>query len=415
MSPFLKSVSILASGTVIAQLISLLASPVVTRLYTPADLGVLAVFVALVATLAPVVCGRYEMALVLPKEESEGRQLLGISLLVALTVSFAFMAATALFHDTVTSLLNVSMSSYWLLLAPLALLLTGISTALTWYSNRVEQYEAIAKSRLVQATIVAAISIGLGWAGLAYQGLLFAYVAGWVTIAAYFVYRYRRVFTAEVFTWTRQKAMLLRRYGEFPVYNASTSLLNGLALALPVFFLSRYHSGEVVGLYALTTRVIGVPLSLLSSSVSHVHFRQVATLVNQRNRVTPYLAKVTLALLGSAAIPATVVALVAPGLFELLFGEPWREAGIYAQILMPALVIQFVVSTVSGTLGATLNNRLGAMWKIAALVVTATVLAWFAPRVGIIELLVILAVMETALYLVFYIAIWTAAANPRSH
>jgi len=78
-SHFLKSVATLASGTALAQAIPILVSPILTRLYTPENFGALAVFMAIVSSIAPAVCGKYEVAMVLPQSNRQGIELLGIA------------------------------------------------------------------------------------------------------------------------------------------------------------------------------------------------------------------------------------------------------------------------------------------------------------------------------------------------
>ena len=114
--------------------------------------------------------------------------------------------------------------------------------------------------------------------------------------------------------------------------------------------------------------------------------------------------------------PLTItLMLYAPPLFSWIFGEEWGLAGVYLQILMPALALKFVVSTISTTFGATGHNRLGAIWKITAFVVTFAVLVIFAPQVDIVGIFVVLLLTDLALYGLYYSFAWYAAGNPLEH
>ncbi|NCC31504.1 MAG: lipopolysaccharide biosynthesis protein, partial [Chloroflexia bacterium] len=59
---FARSVSILVGGTAGLQLLSILTAPIYTRLYTPSDFGVLAVFVGLLSLIIIIASLRYELA-----------------------------------------------------------------------------------------------------------------------------------------------------------------------------------------------------------------------------------------------------------------------------------------------------------------------------------------------------------------
>ena len=59
----------LVTGTTLAQIISVLASPLVTRLYGPEAYGLLALFNLITSIIGVIACMRYELAIMLPKIE----------------------------------------------------------------------------------------------------------------------------------------------------------------------------------------------------------------------------------------------------------------------------------------------------------------------------------------------------------
>lgn len=82
-SPFAQNVSVLASGSIVAQVISVLISPVLSRIYSPEDYGLLAVFLSVLNMFAVVLCFRYELAIVLPKDESDAINLVKLCLMIS--------------------------------------------------------------------------------------------------------------------------------------------------------------------------------------------------------------------------------------------------------------------------------------------------------------------------------------------
>src|SRR3989344_9488348 len=90
-SEFAKSVAILSTGTFIGQAITLISSPILTRLYSPIDFGYFAVFVAIVSVLLIVATGQYELAITLPKKEKN------VTGLVYLTWSISFITSALVF------------------------------------------------------------------------------------------------------------------------------------------------------------------------------------------------------------------------------------------------------------------------------------------------------------------------------
>ena len=413
-SSFSKSVAILASGAALAWIIPVLASPILTRLYTPTDFGTFAVFMALVSSVIPAVCGKYEVAMVLPKSNIQGLHLLGISFRVAITISLIFLLIVLVFKNYLLTVLNARQLGEWIYLAPLALVSTGLMTAMNYFANRNKDYKNMAKGKIVNASFVAFTSIILGFFGLGFRGLLTGAITGLIAATIYFLFLYRKILSSDLLLWGKAKVELMKRYIDFPVYNASGGLLNGITVALPVFFLSHYFSESIVGYFSLVLRVANLPLSFISASVSEVNLKKIVDLVNMKTDVRPYLIKITIGLTAVVLLPTTILMIFSPSMFSFVFGEKWREAGVYMQILMPAMAVRFVSSTLSTTLGATQNNQLGAIWKITDFVVTVIVFSIFAPHRDIKSLLKVFVLMDIALYLFYYLLIWKAAANPRN-
>ena len=75
------------SGTVIAQVIGLLITPILTRLYAADAFGEMALFMSISSIIGVVACLKYELAIVIPKEDDEAVAVLSVSFLSVLAVS----------------------------------------------------------------------------------------------------------------------------------------------------------------------------------------------------------------------------------------------------------------------------------------------------------------------------------------
>ena len=411
---FVQSVTVLGAGTILAQVVMVAAAPVLTRLYTPADFGLAALFVAMVSSITPALCGKYEVAVVVAKSIQQSRQLLGIALLVALGVSTLMFAGMWFYGNAVVNLFGFGGLEGWIILVPFALFSTGVLTSLNYYSNRVHEYAVISQSKVLVSVFGVVVSVIFGLFSLHY-GLLLSSVLATGLASLWLLYRYRKVLYVSLFQRARHKRILVRRYRSFPIYNATTGLLDGLTQAMPIFFLSRYFPEAVVGYYALMLRVAMAPISFISGAVSQVNLKKVADLVNQGVPVRPYLLRLTM-VLTLIVLPFTLLLVFyAPPLFAWIFGEQWRLAGVYLQVLMPALALRFVVSTISTTFGATGNNRLGAIWKVTAFIVSLGVFIVVAPRVDVMGMFTVILIMDLVLYGFYFLLAWRAAGHPLSY
>lgn len=73
---FASDVLKLVGGTAIAQDLSVLSSPLLTRLYGPEAFGIIAIFTAITGIISVMACLRYEQAIMLPKRDEEAANFL---------------------------------------------------------------------------------------------------------------------------------------------------------------------------------------------------------------------------------------------------------------------------------------------------------------------------------------------------
>ena len=100
---FARNVATLMTGGVIANLLSLAAIPIVSRLFNPDDFGVAALFVSITTILSTVATLRYEHAIVLPESREEAAEIatlayffLFISSGLVLIIAVAGMSVTGI-------------------------------------------------------------------------------------------------------------------------------------------------------------------------------------------------------------------------------------------------------------------------------------------------------------------------------
>lgn len=410
----IRNIAGLASGAGMAQVLMVLASPVLTRLYNPEDFGLFAIFMAIVASLLMGASGKYEAAMALPKSDKQGRELLGVAIYFLVTFCTVLMFFFIISKQQILVFLDVDEMGNWILLVPVLLLVASMSEILSYYSNRNRAFAQIGYSRLVRALTIICVNIILGLMGADFEGLLIGNMAGYMLSAVYLIYIQRARLSLEILTITAQKGILFRRYKDYPILNASGAILNGIQFNMPIFFLAHYYPEAVVGCYALLMRVAYTPLQFLSVAISHVNLRKIIDLVDEGKPVAPYLHRVTLGLATIVAIPTTIFIFKAPELFGWLFGENWIVAGEYLQILAVAISARFIAFTLSLTLDATRNNKYAVIWKTTAFITTLAVFIWFAPKGNITELLVAVAVNDVLLYIFYYVLIIHAGNNPRN-
>mgnify|MGYP000417927018 CR=1 FL=1 len=369
-----KNIATLAGGTAIGQALVLLSSPILTRLYTPEEFGFYAILISIVSIFTPAVCGKYDVSILIPSSEKEASRLFAVSIYFALSLSVFLLLTSFIIISAFQLPYSYEVVGCWLLMFPIILFQYGVTSAASYYLNKFEKYSEIATGKIIQAGLVAVFSIIFGLMNLGYQGLILGHVLGMVFSTVYFLHKCRPWLNIRVFTLNKELFELTASYKDYPIYNASTSLLNGLQTAAPTLFMSYYYGGAIAGLYSISNKVVNAPLSFISSAVSQVNLKTVIERRGSSIEVTPFFFKSVLNLMLVAILPVSILFFYGEVLFSFIFGEEWGVAGRYASVLAPALGVRFVASSLVSTLNAFQLNKVIAIINIS---ITVTVLSVF--------------------------------------
>lgn len=325
--------------------ILLLLMPFITRVYAPSDFGVFSVYIS-ITVLEVVLCLGYERTLAIPREESEGFSLLGISLAFATSLSFLALVVVAIFRGPIAEILGVAELGPLLWLLPGSLLAVASYQALMNWAIRELDFKRLARARVLLYACTGLAQLALGWLSLDAAGLVIGHVAGYVVAVA--------VMLGPVLSASRRldlpspkKALALAiRFRRFPIYGATSNFLNSAGLQIPVLGMAMLYGAEVAGWYGLAQRVFGAPLSVVALALGQSLKANMADAVRKGEFGTAARSFLKLAFmvqLGLSMILLLIV-IVAPPLFGLAFGDDWRVSGVYLQALAPLFLAQFVVS-----------------------------------------------------------------------
>jgi O-antigen/teichoic acid export membrane protein len=361
---FGRAVATLAGGTAIAQIVAIAASPIITRLYVPAEFGLLAVYVAVVIILLPLATLSYENAIPLPGDDLVAANLVAVVCTLTVIMGGLIAAVVGIVPDRAAALLrNPSIRSYlWLI--PLGLIGAGLFQVMTYWTIRDGYFKGLAQARLTQAVGMASVQVGAGLAGLGAVGLMLGDIVGRsggsLRLLRWSLRTHRPAFQAISLAGMKAAAT---RYRRFPVFQSWGSLLNTMAGQLPVVLFSGFYSLRVAGWFALSTRVLQLPMMLIGSAVAHVYLNEAALLARtDAILLASRFRAMVFRLFAVGLVPSLLLGTVAQPLFAFVFGSEWRPAGLYGQIMAPMLLAQFVISPLSVTLNVIEKQSWQSAW-----------------------------------------------------
>ncbi len=370
---FARSVAVLVGGTALGQSLTVLASPLLTRLYTPQDFGVLAVYASILGIVTVVASLRYELAIPLPEDGKIATNLLALSLAIAVGTSLLVGIGLWFLGDQVVDWTNIPVLRPYLWLLPLGMLGAAMYQIFNYWAIRGQAFRQIARTKVNQSLGQIITQLLLGWGKVAPLGLLLGHFVGLVvgsgTLAALALGRDRKKVIEQISSGRISQAAY--RYRGFPFYSSGSALLNSAVLYLPTLLLTAFYGLQVAGWFALGQRVIGLPLTLIGQSVTQVYTNEAARLARQDMAAMRALfLKTVTKLFLAGLVPISLLALSGPWLFATIFGVGWIESGVYVRILALMFAVQFAVSPPSQALN--IIERQGAQlgWDVFRVLLT---------------------------------------------
>ncbi len=340
----LKNMMILASGTAGAQVIAFAAMPIITRIYSPSDFGVLSIFIAILSLLVPFATFRYSVAIPLPRRSQTAVSVLALSVLLSFAVAI-FMTIVLFFSaDYIFELFSVSvLKKYWWLL-PIAILGAGAYEALVSWSTREKQFKIIAKTKMTQSIASSIVKIVLGFLAFKPFGLLIGHVVAQVAGIGSIVSQSQAVFLQNKKHITLSRIFFLaKRYSDFPKYQIASRFLLAFASQTPLMFVAWMYDSETTGQLALALMVLGIPIALIGSTMGQAYYGEIAK-IGKKNilKIKEITFSIIKKLFVLSIVPFLILVLFGDLLFSFVFGDSWTQAGVFSSILAFYLVAQFM-------------------------------------------------------------------------
>ena len=338
----------IVGGTVLAQFMIIVASPIVARLYGPESFGLAALFASITGIIGVVACMRYEYSIMLPSSDEEAANLLGLSLFISALTGALMIPAVWFFGDSFSQLIKAPNLAHYLWFVPPSIFFGGAFMALNYWNSRTRRFFRISMARVTGSATTTGAQLEEGLAGHAIGGsLIGAIVAGSAAstlILAAQIWRDDGWIIRRCLSW-RSMISGLKRYRKFPLLDSWSALLNAVSWQLPTFLLSTFFSQTVVGYYVLGLDVLQLPMSLIGSAIGQVFFQRAAEA--KFHGSSPKVVEPTFVRLGMVGVfPILLLSLTGRDLFLVIFGPTWAEAGVYVQILALWTFITFVTSPI---------------------------------------------------------------------
>jgi O-antigen/teichoic acid export membrane protein len=382
-SEFTKNTLTLFTGATVAQIIPVLISPVLSRLFTPADFGLLALYMSIAGILAVFASGRYEMAIMLPKKDEDAINIFSLSLFFCIVISILIAVAVLIFNTQITNLTGNIGISFYLYFLPLTVFSLAFYKVLLYWFNRNNQFKKIAISKVINSSVNSFSSLILGIFKKGSLGLIFSWIIGQLISMIYLLVKMLKE-NRGFFKYVRRPKMiaLAKRYKKFPLFDTWSELLNVLAAELPVIVLIRFFGEEITGHYSFTYKVLLLPFSLLAFSIGQAYFKKASELKDSLSSVSNFTLSVFKKLVLISFVPLSIIAVFGDFLFPFIFGIEWKEAGAYSRIFSVWVFAIFITSPLTNIFAVFERQRTNLIFNLITFIIRTGLLIALSVKTG---------------------------------
>lgn len=358
-SEYIRNISKVSIGVLIAQALSVLLSPIITRLYSPEEFGLFSVYVSIVLIIEVCACLRYEMTIVLAEDNTKAVNILWLSIgimTIASIVVGVFVVAFYILSDS--ELLFFKWNNlYWLM--PISVFSISAVNVMTLWCTRKKLFSIIA---FIQAgivvvnnvlSIVAGVFIGGKGEYLVYSQLL-SYVLVMIVTGGLVLKNDSSILSLPRL---KESKSLFREYKRMALYNTPASVINIFSQRLPAYSFPRAYGLTSVGYYDLVYRILKLPSQIIGNAIRNVFFQKASDDYNKTGSFAATLINNVKALITLSILPFLIVGALSPWLFPMAFGKEWVDSGWYVMALLPWLMTSFIVVPISSAVSITAQDK----------------------------------------------------------
>ncbi|HCU7388605.1 TPA: type 8 capsular polysaccharide synthesis protein Cap8K [Staphylococcus aureus] len=393
---------ILSSG--IAQVILIITTPIITRLYSPAEFGEFTIFSNIAMILIPIINARYDLLIVNAKNDRSANILSQISFLISLLILLILIPILAI--------------SAWLypnfildfIFIIIMLFLVSLTNIFTNYLNKERKYKVLSLINVFRAGSMALLQIIFGLLSLGSLGLIIGFSLSYITGITLGYKTFKKHFNI-VRNKEETKALFLENKNQL-VYSTPSILLNSLSFSVVVFFIGILYTNTEVGIYGMAIRVLGIPVTIISLGLSKIFMQQANDYYIERGNFRNLLLKFSSTLFIVSIILYVPLYLFSEELVNILLGHSWVDAITVIKIVIPLFVIRLIVSTVSLSVIVLQKQQLELI--LQALFLIGTTVTFVISKMLNLTFLNFVSINTAVLivsYMIFFIALYYFAKN----
>jgi O-antigen/teichoic acid export membrane protein len=332
-STFWRNFTLMVGGSAVGQGLTIAASPVLSRLYTPSDFGLLSVYTSITSIIVVVSTWSYHQAIPAPESDEDGASLTLLSLGLALLTAALAGVVLAFAHEAIEHAIGLTGFAPYFVAVPLGVIGASGYEIFSQWAVRKKAFGDLARTSAQRGFAQAGTQLALGFAKVGGLGLLAGQVLGQWSGTLRIARRAWREDGAALRSASAASVLsTARRFRRFPLLTLPGAVLNAVDANVAPLLFAHFFGSAVTGYFALGHRLVSVPFLLIASSAQKV-FYPAAAKAKQQGTLATETAQTYIKLIRVILPIVVLMTASAPEVFAIAMGAKWREAGVYMQWL----------------------------------------------------------------------------------
>ncbi len=337
-SQTLKDSAKLLSANVVAQVVGFLFYPLLTRLYSAQDFGILNLFLSIGGVLVLCATAEYQYAVMLPKAEKKAVSVFQVSALIVLGVTL-LCGISVFFRRSIASFFNAPELAAFYPFMPLFVFFSAAWNLFNYWFTRHSRFGTVAAYQITRNLSNSLLKYGAGRAGWLRWGLLGSTLFGVFLPLVAAILPDKAVCKPLLRFNKSDVRQAARRYVRFPLFSLPRALVNNVSCNLPIFMLTPFFGLKELGYFGMGHTLAYQPVSIMAASFCQVFYQKMSASVRERKPILPFFRKVLVRGGLSVALTFPVLYFVLPSLTVWLLGADWETTGHYIRLMLPWLAL----------------------------------------------------------------------------
>lgn len=370
-SSFFKNTLILSIGTIIAQLVPMFFYPIVARLFTPAEFGLLATINAITGVITILSTGRYEVAILLTKSKQAAINLLCFIFLLSISVNIVIFVLFCGFNNKLGELLNEPLLSKYFYIPIMLSVTIMIYQCYNEWCVKFKYFKQLSGNKIINASAISISETSVGFmfpklsGGLLFGDVLGRFISG-ISCLSHILYKERTYFK---YVSLKKMFLYAKRFKDCLKFIMPGQLVNTISNAIPIFFIGHFFSQTELGFFSMASMIISLPATIVSRAVADSFRQRASEDYLETGSCREILIKTMKPLLLISGIGFTVLFFICPWLFDFVLGSQWKDAAIFAMYMIPIVAVSFISEIFGYVTVITEKMRYSLYWQIFNLLI----------------------------------------------